>query len=826
MLLLGALGLFDAAPAQAQTVTLVSTIGQTSAGEVNTASEVGAQGFTTGSATGGYTLSSIEAVVTSATTADRATIRAQLWSVATGGGPDSKVADLTVPSTVSAGTVSFAAPANTTLTASTTYHFVIYTVGSFNARVKTTGSNNEDTGGQTGWSVADGNYFISADVPGASNTWSTDSSSLRIRVNGAAKTTPTTPTTPATPAQTAELGAIAPSAEGGVPSISVSYRPVTSSYIQIIKSDEPAFGPGDTWPAPYPECLRRTLPGGVAAVRTENTFTPGVKRVIFKGFDKDTTYLVRTCRGSFISPQLSVTTWTVPGEPRELRAVGGRDRICVRWIPPSHDGGEGAGITGYDLQFREFGVSDSEGASHPRDGWVTVPVFGTSTSEDILRRRVENGNVLYTVPEGLYDVRVRAKNGIEPGSEWDTIEVQVSDQGTGTCAAGTSVPAQTPPAQTPPAQTPPAQTPPAQTPPAQTPTTGGGGTPGGGGGGGEPQLSSDASLSGLRVSEGDLIFSPGTRDYEVTVGLEVSEFSLTPEAGHPDAEIEINGVSAQSGEETRIDLGEDEETVSITITVTAPDGETAITYTVRVIRGEECGINDKEALTRFYGAAGGDAWTMKDNWNTENPLGEWYGVSADENEKAISLLLADNNLEGEIPRELLCLAELKELALWGNERLSGHVPENHTLATERAALLYIARALSLNAVWFDTYEAPYYDFPEWHDGVATDDGRVTGLSFSGEDISGVIPVILLTQLKELETLDLECSGITLDGDAPAGVEVKEGCDEEDDLPGGGGGGCALGDQGSGGAPGILLLLLVAVAYGRGAFLRGRRGRNL
>ncbi len=392
---------------------------------------------------------------------------------------------------------------------------------------------------------------------------------------------------------------------------------------------------------------------------------------------------------------------------------------------------------------------------------------------------------------------------------------------------------------------------------ARTPTTGGGGTPGGGGGppsggggspsggggspsggGGSPSggggppsggggedgpvggnpppgdeepLSSDASLRELRVSEGDLMFSPETRDYEVTVGLEVSEFSLTPEAGHPDAEIEINGVSARSGEETRIDLGEDE-TVSIEITVTAPDGETEITYTVRVTRGEECGINDKEALTRFYGAAGGDMWDENDNWNSGEPLGEWYGVSADENEKAVSLLLADNNLEGEIPRELLCLAELKELALWGNGGLSGHIPENHALATERASLLYIARALSLNEEWFGSYDDPY-DFSMWHDGVTTDDdGRVTELSFSGEDISGVIPVILLTQLKELETLDLECSGITLEGDVPEGVEVKEGCDEEDDLPGGGGGGgCALGGSDGSGASGAALVFLLVVA---------------
>ena len=37
-----------------------------------------------------------------------------------------KLASLTVPATVSAGTVSFAAPANTTLTASTEYFFRLY----------------------------------------------------------------------------------------------------------------------------------------------------------------------------------------------------------------------------------------------------------------------------------------------------------------------------------------------------------------------------------------------------------------------------------------------------------------------------------------------------------------------------------------------------------------------------------------------------------------------------------------------------------------------------------------------------------------------------
>ena len=627
----------------------------------------------------------------------------------------------------------------------------------------------------------------------------------------------------------AKLGAITPGAEGGVPSISVSYSPVSSSYIQIIKSSE--IEPGGTWPAPYLACSGRTLPGGVTEVRTENTFTPGVKRVIFKGFDKGIWYSVRTCRGSVTSPQRRpVTTWDVPGPPKDESAVGGRDGICVRWAPPDNNGGEGASITGYDLQFRESLASNSEEASHPRDGWVTVPVFGTSTSEDILRSQeilrhkgdIEYGEFdrMYGVFEGLYEVRVRAKNGIDPGSGWITIEVHVSDQGTGTCAG---------------AGTPPDQPPNSETPPARTPTTGGGGTPGGGsgspsggggGGGGEPQLSSDASLDTLEVGENSLDnFDPDTGTYTVNAYGETS-LTLTPTANHPDAEITVNGETVRSGTPHTVTL-EDGGVTVIEIVVTAEDGTTR-PYTLTVM--SSCPGEERKILEMFYVSTQGDTWEQSGGWNTEDDLRDWHGVRTDEDGEVISLRLPDNGLSGDIPSALLCfekLSGLSELALWDNEGLSGEVPDELALAVERAALRDVADALELTPGWFDDYNvADLFDFSDWHGGVMTDDdGRVTELDFTGEDISGVIPVILLRQLKELETLDLECSGITLEGDAPEGVEVRDGCEEEDDLPGGGGG-CALGDRGSGGAPGILLLLLVAVAYGRGAFLKGRRGRNL
>ena len=613
-------------------------------------------------------------------------------------------------------------------------------------------------------------------------SWSTTAFSwsvgdtVSLSIVGSSASCPT-PTTPATPAQTAELGAIVPGAEGGVPSISVSYRPVSSSYIQIIKSSETE--PGNTWPAPYPACSGRTLPGGVAEVRTENTFTPGVKRVIFKGFDKGIWYSVRTCNGSVVSPQLSpVTTWDVPGPPKDEKVVGSnKDGICVRWAPPDNNGGEGASITGYDLQFRESLVSDSEGASHPGDGWVTVPVFGTSTSEDILRSQeilrhkgdIEYGEFdrMYGVFEGLYEVRVRAKNGIDPGSEWVTMNnVHVSGQGTGTCAD---------------AGTPPAQTPPDQTPPARTPTTGGGsGSPSGGGGGGPPAQSSDASLNTLEVGEESLDLDPDTDTYPVNAYGEES-ITLTPTASDRGARITVNGERVRSGRPHTVTLDDDGVTV-IEIAVTAEDGTTRRTYTLTVM---SCPGEERKILEMFYHSTQGDMWEQSGGWNTDADLDDWHGVRTDESGRVRSLRFPDNRLSGDIPSALLCfegLPGLLELALWDNEGLSGEVPGDLVPAVERAVLRDVAEAeaLNLNPGWFDDYDvADPFDFSDWHEGVTTDDdGRVTELDFTGEDIKGEIPGSVF-ELKRLTVIEREC-GVTLEVEAPGRVSVTplpEGCSD-------------------------------------------------
>ena len=166
---------------------------------------------------------------------------------------------------------------------------------------------------------------------------------------------------------------------------------------------------------------------------------------------------------------------------------------------------------------------------------------------------------------------------------------------------------------------------------------------------------------------------------------------------------------------------------------------------------DACGENDRENLERFYETTGGEQWDENENWNSEEPLNQWYGVDTDDEGEVVSLRLSENSLSGDTPEELLsCLSQLKELALWGNEEdLSGEVPEELVLAVERAVLRDIAEMLGLNPEWFENYGDPY-NFEDWHAGVTTDEkGRVVELVLPGE-----VPGTLISQLRKLRVITI------------------------------------------------------------------------
>ena len=98
------------------------------------------------------------------------------------------------------------------------------------------------------------------------------------------------------------------------------------------------------------------------------------------------------------------------------------------------------------------------------------------------------------------------------------------------------------------------------------------------------------------------------------------------------------------------------------------------TITVHEGTGVECAsTSDRDILVILYRATGGPNWTIRTNWLTDLPLGEWHGVDVDAEGHVIRLHLMENNLNGVIPPELGRLSHLEDLQLYGNP-LTGPIP--------------------------------------------------------------------------------------------------------------------------------------------------------
>ena len=82
---------------------------------------------------------------------------------------------------------------------------------------------------------------------------------------------------------------------------------------------------------------------------------------------------------------------------------------------------------------------------------------------------------------------------------------------------------------------------------------------------------------------------------------------------------------------------------------------------------------DREALIAFYDSTGGDNWQINDNWKSDTPLGEWYGVNTDEEGRVRELDLTGNNLVGSIPSKIGDLEKLINISLENNE-ITGSIP--------------------------------------------------------------------------------------------------------------------------------------------------------
>ena len=174
------------APAQAE-VTFVSNLNKTTGQnsiEIGNNWEV-AQGFTTGSNEDGYTLASVEAIFPTVNSSPTLTVTLHK-DLPT----NAAIATLNNPDSIVTGTLTFTAPAMTTLEKETTYYVLF---NGDNVFMRSTSSDDEDSGGLTDWSIADVRQLRDDTTTGP---FTENSASMRIRLKGTVKgtTTNTAPT--------------------------------------------------------------------------------------------------------------------------------------------------------------------------------------------------------------------------------------------------------------------------------------------------------------------------------------------------------------------------------------------------------------------------------------------------------------------------------------------------------------------------------------------------------------------------------------------------------------------------------------------------------
>ena len=170
-------------PAQAQTQTLVSNVGQNTQGNGSLFDFDQAQAFTTGSNSAGYTLTSVK--IDMGSEAEYATAFTVSVYSNSSGVPGTSLGTLSNPASLATDGVHAFTTRGIALAASTTYFVVIDRVGTVilerRLYINNTNSNAEDAGKASGWSIGNGSLYRDWD---SSGSWTSFGDSKKIRVKG------------------------------------------------------------------------------------------------------------------------------------------------------------------------------------------------------------------------------------------------------------------------------------------------------------------------------------------------------------------------------------------------------------------------------------------------------------------------------------------------------------------------------------------------------------------------------------------------------------------------------------------------------------------
>ena len=80
-------------------------------------------------------------------------------------------------------------------------------------------------------------------------------------------------------------------------------------------------------------------------------------------------------------------------------------------------------------------------------------------------------------------------------------------------------------------------------------------------------------------------------------------------------------------------------------------------------------MEERRLLIEFYEATNGDNWANNENWCSNKPISEWYGITTDEEGHVVSIKLPNNNLSG-FAKFLEGFINLKEINIDDNPGIS------------------------------------------------------------------------------------------------------------------------------------------------------------
>ena len=174
------------------------------------------------------------------------------------------------------------------------------------------------------------------------------------------------------------------------------------------------------------------------------------------------------------------------------------------------------------------------------------------------------------------------------------------------------------------------------------------------------QMQKDAIV--LAKSEYEFGMTGGELDFDVMTNVELT-VSVSADAKKWLTEVTTRGLEKKTLHFNVAACSQDDDRTG---TITINGGGVTQKVTVTQNGMKEMFAKERAALVAFYDALDGDNWENNNNWCSDRPVSEWYGVSC--NNKMVSrLTLGVNNLTGHIPAAIGDLANLTHLYLSGNK---------------------------------------------------------------------------------------------------------------------------------------------------------------